>query len=53
MTMDPKRAETFRSEDPLDEMRLDPEPLSEIEVESLIGHHVEFDEHDDWDIIER
>lgn len=28
------------------------ECLDEIEVESLIGHHVEFDEEDDWRAID-
>ena len=51
--MDPKHGEAVRSEAPLEDMCLDLERLSELEVESLIGHHVELDERDDWDVIDR
>lgn len=34
-----------------EELQVD-EFLDEFEVEDLLGHHVEFDEQDDWPIIE-
>jgi len=46
--MDPKNTAKFGSEQTLDEMSLDDVRLSELEAESLLGHHVELEELDDW-----
>lgn len=46
--MDPRDTAKSGSEQPLDEMSLDDARLSELDAESLLGHHVEIEELDDW-----
>lgn len=51
--MDPKTAPGYRrAAGPAEEELVLDEHLSELEVEDLLGHDVDFDEHDDWRIIE-
>ena len=50
--MDPKDAEKLRAEGELDDMSLDDVRLSELDAESLLGHHVELEELDDWRAID-
>jgi len=46
--MDPRDTAKFGTEQTLDEMALDDVRLSELDAESLLGHHVELEELDDW-----
>jgi len=45
--MEPKTFDRFAGEQLSEEEILDGERLNELEVEDLIGHHVELAEHDD------
>ena len=51
--MDPKIVHAGWVEDtsPEDELMLD-EHLNELEVEDLLGHDIDFDEHEDWRAID-
>jgi len=46
--MDPTNTAKIGSEQTLDELSLDDGRLSELDAESLLGHHVELEELDDW-----
>lgn len=50
--MEPKTADRFGHADLSEEEILDGERLNELDVEDLIGHHVELDEQEDWRALE-